>query len=127
MSFFTVMRKRPNFWMRPRRAAIGQAKRHQTRVPIERVEAHAEDAGEDGPDPEAVPLLDLEGEGGEAGWLFPIAQLRPTIAVVTMARPRTAWIETFSNLHAFDDLSERCRQGSPNVLARPPQPQTHEQ
>src|SRR5262245_34813613 len=31
----------------------------------ERVEPHAEDAGEDGPHPEAVPLLDPEGEGGE--------------------------------------------------------------
>ena len=34
MSFLTVIRKRPNFWMRPRMAAIGQAKRHHTRVPI---------------------------------------------------------------------------------------------
>ena len=34
MSFFTVMRKRPNFWMRPSIAAMGQPKRHQTRVPM---------------------------------------------------------------------------------------------
>mgnify|MGYP000514808654 CR=1 FL=1 len=34
---------------------------------------------------------------------------------------------TCSKRHAFVDLFERCRHGSPKVLARPPQPQTQEQ
>jgi len=49
------------------------------------------------------------------------------MAVVTNARKRTVWIETFSIDHARGDLLERWRKGSPAVLARPPHPQTQEQ
>ncbi len=54
-------------------------------------------------------------------------QLISTSAVVTRASASTTWIVTLSSRQLRRVLEERWRQGSPKVLASPPQPQTQEQ
>ena len=63
----------------------------------------------------------------KSGCCLPMAQLTQTMAVATRATKSTEWTDTFSTFQAPGDLSERWRNGSPAVLARPPQPQIQEQ
>src|SRR6266568_6092043 len=127
MSFFTVMRNLPNFWMRPRIAAMGQPNRHQTRVPISGYMPTPITPAKMPPMAKPYHSWTLKATLAKSGCCRPMAQLTQTIAVVTRATKSTVWIETCSTFQARGDLLERWRKGSPAVLASPPQPQTHEQ
>src|SRR5262245_36461858 len=127
MSFLTVIRKRLNFWMRPSRAAMGQPKRHHTRVPISGYMPTPITPLKTAPIAKPYHPCTRNAKREKSGCCLPIAQLTQTMAVVTKARKRTRYTETFSTRQARGDFEERCRNGSPAVFARPPQPQIQEQ
>ena len=76
---------------------------------------------------EAVPVLHPEREPGEVGVLLPDAPVDPHDGGRHEGQEEHRVDRHLLDLPGRGDLLDRWRNGSPAVLARPPQPQIQEQ
>ncbi len=93
----------------------------------DRIEPHADHAGKMLMTTSPYQVLAALRDGDEARRRRVQRPAEEHSTVRTMHTSTVRWMEIFSKRQARSDLLERWRQGSPKVLARPPQPHTQEQ